>query len=77
MKIHIEPSDACILCMVCVAICPEVFSISGDRILVSGTPWRGEAPEGLEPCIEAASSNCPVDIILLEQDNDEEAPSGG
>ncbi|MCE4602660.1 MAG: ferredoxin [Desulfurococcales archaeon] len=77
MRVLIEPREACILCMVCVAICPEVFSIRGDKILVSGTPWRGEAPRDMEPCIEAASSNCPVDIIVLEQDNDEEAPSGG
>lgn len=63
MEVVIEPADACILCMVCVAVCPEVFRIKGDKILVAGTPWRGEVEARLEPCIRAAAENCPVDII--------------
>ncbi len=67
VRVKIEPWDACIACMVCVAVCPEVFQLKGDRVTVVGDGNEGVVDDSLAACVEVASENCPVDIILLEE----------
>jgi len=76
IRVWIEPRDACISDMVCVALCSEVFDIdAGDGKSFIRVEWRlkptavseGEVPEDLKECVKAASENCPVDIIHFKE----------
>lgn len=56
--------DGCIGCGLCVSTCPEVFSMDG--IVAVAAP--GEVPPEAQDAAERACGNCPVNVIVL-QDN--------
>ena len=77
LRVRIEPRDACISDMVCVALCNEVFEISvDDGKSQVRSEWRlredlvgeGRVPDDLRVCVEAAAENCPVSIIHFEEE---------
>ncbi len=69
-KVTIEREE-CISCGVCWSECPEFFeenlddgfSMVKDEFQTGGNPARGQAPDSLEDCVEAAADGCPVEII--------------
>lgn len=66
VRVRLDPWDACITCMVCIAICPEVFKLDKDRVKVLGEGAEALVSEELRACVEVAAENCPVNIIHLE-----------
>ena len=68
-RVEIEPRSECISEMICVVLCPEVFLIDSDGLAAirpeyrSGGLHKGEVPEDLLKCVQAAAENCPVEII--------------
>ncbi len=63
IRIVIEPEDECILCLVCTAVCPEVFRLGAGRIV-----YDSLVGEDLLECARIAEENCPVDIIHVAAD---------
>lgn len=60
--------------MVCVVLCPEVFTIERNDGKVAvrkefrteeNDPSKGEISDDLAYCVEAATENCPVEIIKV------------
>jgi ferredoxin len=56
----VELSD-CILCEVCVEVCPEVFSICD-----AGYIAIADIEDYPEECVDEAMRNCPKDCISWE-----------
>ena len=53
----------CIGCGSCVAICPEVFEMNGDKSVVKASAKKkGEMPS----CAKEAEQACPVDAIKIK-----------
>jgi len=62
--IAIVDGELCIGCGQCEELCPDVFEIEGEK----ATVISDEIPEdALDACYEAVES-CPVDAIILEED---------
>ncbi len=57
--------DGCILCGLCVEICPEVFELpdGADKAEVIGD----EVPAAAEASCREAAEGCPVEAIHLEE----------
>ena len=72
-RVEISPRSNCISEMICVVLCPEVFLIDPDGLAAirpeyrRGSPGSGLVPEGLLKCVQAASENCPVEIIRYQE----------
>jgi ferredoxin len=75
LKVSIDPRDNCIADMVCVSLCGDVFEMSdtdGKSQIIS--KWRtdpndinrGQVPDDLKDCVEAAAQSCPTNIIHVE-----------
>ena len=61
MRVMID-EETCVACEACVEICPEVFEMKDDKVLVKVE----EVPkEAVKTCREAAE-NCPVEAIKIE-----------
>ena len=54
--------DICVGCEKCVKMCPEVFQIGGDIVVVM---MEDVPPERQKACKEAAD-HCPVEAITIE-----------
>ena len=54
--------DICVGCAMCVQICPEVFEIRDDKVVVMANP----IPKELEDKVKRAASECPVEAIKIE-----------
>ncbi|MEB3787229.1 MAG: ferredoxin [Desulfurococcales archaeon] len=63
VRVLLEPEDECILCLVCTAVCPEVFRLGRARI-----EYESSVSGDLEECARIAEENCPVDIIHVVAD---------
>ncbi len=59
----IVDAATCIGCTLCTSICPEVFEMDGDIVIVIGT---SVPPEVVASCKEAAES-CPVLAITIQE----------
>ncbi len=57
---EIELSD-CIVCEICVAVCPEVFSLND-----AGYIEVADLTDYPDACVDEASRNCPKDCIFWE-----------
>ena len=53
----------CTLCMGCVAVCPEVFSLNDAGYIVVA-----ELEEYPEACVNEAIKYCPEDVISWEEE---------
>lgn len=62
MKQPVVELSACILCEVCTAVCPTVFSINS-----AGYVEVAELPEYPEDAVAEAINNCPADCISWEE----------
>ena len=58
MKIKIDKAK-CIGCGACVACCPEVFEMKGDKAIA-------KTKESSKPCVKQAADGCPVQAISLK-----------
>ena len=63
MKHPVVDLSDCILCGVCVDVCPEVFQLSD-----AGFIHVSELDGYPEPEVEDAIRNCPADCIRWEED---------
>ncbi len=61
MKVKID-ADLCTACGLCVDSVPDVFKMGDDvaEVIVS------EVPDNLEPDVQDAADDCPVEAILVE-----------
>ena len=62
MLVRIE--DTCVACGLCVDTCPEVFEM-GDDIAIALVE---KVPSSLIDKVEEAAYDCPVDAIILEEE---------
>lgn len=62
--IAIVDGELCIGCGQCEEICPDVFEMEGEKANVISDEIPDDA---LDACYEAVES-CPVDAIILEED---------
>jgi len=62
MKATID-SDLCTGCGTCVDICPEVFEMMGDVVMVKFVV----VPPKYEPACEEAAAECPLEAVTLER----------
>lgn len=62
--IAIVDGELCIGCGQCEELCPDVFEIDGERAHVVANEVPDDA---IDACYEAVE-NCPVDAIILEED---------
>lgn len=59
--------DGCISCGLCAETCPEVFRIAEDEL---AEVYSEVLPEH-EEAVEEAAENCPVTVILIEDEEEE------
>ena len=50
--------EKCIGCGACVALCPDVFEMKGDKAVVKA--------KSAKPCIKQAAENCPTKAITIK-----------
>jgi ferredoxin len=55
--------ETCIGCESCAETCPEVFEMSGDKVIVK----VDEIPEDVVDSCKEAAENCPVEAIQIEE----------
>lgn len=60
MKAKVD-QEACIGCGLCVATCPAVFAMGGDKAIIVATP----VPRDAETDCKKATEECPVTAIVL------------
>ncbi|MEI8176147.1 MAG: ferredoxin [Candidatus Omnitrophota bacterium] len=60
MNVKVD-ADACIGCSLCVATCPEVFKMEGDKAVTIAAV----APKEVEGSCQKATDECPVTAIIL------------
>ncbi|MCM8812620.1 MAG: ferredoxin [Candidatus Omnitrophica bacterium] len=58
----IVDQDACVGCGLCVNMCPDVFSMDGDKAVAIS----GAIPENLGDSAKDAAGSCPVEAIKIE-----------
>ena len=58
-KVWIE--EGCTVCGLCAEICPEVFTIEAEAVVIPGADYQS-----YEDGIREAAENCPVEIIKYE-----------
>lgn len=63
MKVCVD-SDVCTGCGPCVDICPEVFELNEEGIVVVRMK---EVPPELQDACREAEDSCPVEAISIEQ----------
>ena len=61
MKVRIE--DTCTSCGLCVDTCPDVFDMGNDIAEVK----VDEVPAEFEDAVQQAADECPVEAIIIEQ----------
>jgi len=68
MKVRIDP-DKCIMCMSCVAICPEVFEMNESGAVDVKAEYKGVdiTDEELIAKVREAASACPTMAIIIEE----------
>ena len=62
MKVVVD-EETCVGCETCVETCPEVFEMSGDKVIVKAD----EVPEDVVDSCKEAAENCPVEAIQIEE----------
>ncbi|MCF6155377.1 MAG: ferredoxin [Candidatus Brocadia sp.] len=62
MKAKVDP-DTCIGCALCAEICPEVFSMEGDKSVV----YVDIVPKEAEDTCREAADKCPVSCIYITE----------
>ena len=80
--------EGCIVCNACETTCPEVFLVTEETCLIRAevredgqesenigekAPLAGEVGSELFDAIEEAAEGCPVEVIILETAEDDEA----
>jgi ferredoxin len=55
-------ADTCVGCELCVQICPDVFSMQGEKAVTFANPIPAEHIESAKE----AAEKCPVDAISIE-----------
>lgn len=60
-KVWIE--DGCTSCGMCESLCPEVFEMPDEAIVIAGADFAAN-----EDDIRDAADSCPVEIIKIEED---------
>jgi len=63
MKHPVVDFSACTLCMGCVAVCPEVFSMSDAGFIAVA-----DLTEFPQSCVDEAVKYCPEDAIFWEEE---------
>ncbi len=63
MKAHVDP-EICIGCTLCTSICPEVFSMKGDKAVADPKPVPDEAKDSCR----SAAEECPVTAITITEE---------
>ena len=61
MRRPVVDLSACTLCMGCVSVCPEVFSLND-----AGYIAVADMDDYPEPCVAEAIKYCPEDVIFWE-----------
>ncbi|MFA5008480.1 MAG: ferredoxin [Candidatus Omnitrophota bacterium] len=62
MKAIVDP-DICIGCTICTQVCPEVYKMAGEKVIV----YLDSIPEQLESSVQDAANQCPVSAINIEK----------
>ncbi len=58
---NVRIEEGCTVCGLCAEICPEVFKIEAEAVVIPGVDYSS-----YENGVREAAENCPVEVIKYE-----------